>query len=42
MLIIHGEDTATSYKKLTDLIESLRLQQVEVIIKDVSDLDPPP
>ncbi len=40
MQIIHGEDTASSYKRLTEVIDSFKSDSFEVIIKDGSDLDP--
>ncbi len=40
MLIIHGEDIVSSYKKLTEVISECKKNQLEVIIKDAHELDP--
>lgn len=40
MLIIHGEDIVSSYKKLTEVIESFKKNQIEVVIKEAQELDP--
>lgn len=40
MIILHGEDTTTSYRKLSELIEKYKNRGIEVIIKDAGELDP--
>jgi len=39
MLIIHGEDTTSSYKRLSEIIDSFKKNQIEVVIKDATELD---
>jgi len=40
MLIIHGEDTVTSYNKLTQAIDLFKSKGLEVAIKDAVEIDP--
>lgn len=40
MLIIHGEDTASSYKRLTEIIDSFHNNQIEVVISEATELNP--
>lgn len=40
MQIIHGEDTVSSYRKLTELIDSAKNSGVEIISRDVTELNP--
>ncbi len=40
MLIIHGEDIVSSYKKLTEVIENFKKDRIEIIIKEAQELDP--
>ena len=40
MLIIHGEDTASSYKRLSEIIDSFKNSQVEVVVYEVTELNP--
>ncbi|HBC44714.1 MAG: hypothetical protein UX08_C0002G0019 [Candidatus Collierbacteria bacterium GW2011_GWB1_45_35] len=37
--LIHGEDTLSSYKRLTELIEVSKTAQLEIVVKDASELD---
>ncbi len=37
--IIHGEDSLNSYKRLTELIEASKTAQLEVVVKDASEVD---
>lgn len=39
MIIIHGDDSLSSYKRLSDLLESRKSQGIEVIVKDGTELD---
>ena len=39
MLIIHGEDKVSSYKRLSEIIDSFRKRQFEIIFFDSQDLD---
>lgn len=38
--IIHGEDVQNSYKHLSEVIDDKKNQQIDLIIKDASGLDP--
>ncbi len=38
--IIHGEDSQASYKHLSEIIDEKRTQQIDIIIKDATSLDP--
>lgn len=40
MLIIHGEDTITSYSKLSQAIVSFKNRGIEVVIKEATEVDP--
>jgi DNA polymerase III delta subunit len=39
MLIIHGDDKVTSYRRLTEISNTYRDRQIEIIIYDPQDLD---
>ena len=40
MLIIHGEDIVSSYKRLTEVIDTYKKEGLEIVIKEASELDP--